>query len=176
MSDDARVQLRAEALRREFDAAFARVAGRQDAPVEELLMIRVSGDPYALRLAECAGLFVDRRITPLPTAVPELLGLAGFRATLVPVYDLRTLLGYTRGETPRWMVSAKGGTVVALGFDAFEAHERVDRASLVADDAPAQRHAPRLVRLPGGARPLLSVPSLLEAIEARARSDRSKEP
>jgi chemotaxis signal transduction protein len=175
MSDDARAYVRADTLRREFDEAFARVAGRQDAPVEDLLAIRVSGDPYALRLAECAGLFVDRKVTPLPTAVPELLGLAGFRATLVPVYDLRALLGYPRGEAPRWMVSASGGAVVALAFDAFEFHLRVESASLVSDDAPAQRHAPRLAHLPGGARPLLSVPSLLEAIEARARSDRSKE-
>jgi chemotaxis signal transduction protein len=175
MSNDGRAYVRAGTLRREFDEAFARVAGRQGAPVEDLLAIRVSGDPYALRLAECAGLFVDRNVTPLPTAVPELLGLAGFRATLVPVYDLRALLGYPRGEAPRWMVSATGSAVVALAFDAFEAHLRVERAALVADDAPAQRHAPRLARLPGGARPLLSVPSLLEAIEARARSDRSKE-
>jgi len=115
-------------------------------------------------------------VTPLPTGVPELLGLAGFRSTLVPVYDLRALLGYPRGETPRWMVSTSGDAVVALAFDAFDAHVRVERASLVADDAPAQRHAPRLARLPGGARPLLSVPSLVQAIEARARSDRSKEP
>ncbi len=175
MSEDARMYGRAETLRREFDEAFARVAGRQDTPVEDLLAIRVSGDPYALRLAECAGLFVDRTVTPLPTPVPELLGLAGFRATLVPVYDLRALLGYPRGESPRWMVSATGRAVVALAFDAFEAHVRVESASLVADDTPAQRHAPRLARLPGGARPLLSVPSLLEAIEARASIDRSKE-
>jgi chemotaxis signal transduction protein len=175
VTDEARVYVRAETLRREFDEGFARVAGRQDTAVEDLLAIRVSGDPYALRLAECAGLFVDRKVTPLPSAVPELLGLAGFRATLVPVYDLRALLGYSRGEAPRWMVSATGGAVLALAFDAFEFHLRVESSSLISDDAPVQRHAPRLAHVPGGARPLLSVPSLLEAIEARARSDRSKE-
>jgi chemotaxis signal transduction protein len=176
LTGDSRVFVRAEVLRREFDEGFARAVGADDQPLEDLLAIRVSGDPYALRLAECAGLFVDRKVTPLPTTVPWLLGLAGFRATLVPVYDLRALLGYPRGETPRWMVSTAREAVAALAFDAFEAHVRVERAALVADDAPAQRHTPRLARLPGGARPLLSVPSLLEAIEARARSDRSKEP
>ena len=175
MSDDARLS-RAETMRREFDAVFARAASRDDAPREGLLAIRVAGDAYALRLAECAGLFAARKVTPLPTTVPELLGLAGFRATLVPVYDLRALLGYPRGETPRWMVSTAGSAVVALAFDAFEAHLQVESALLVADDAPAQPHAPQLARLPGGARPLLSVPSLLAAIEARTRSDRSKEP
>lgn len=176
MSDEVLTSARAETLRREFDAAFARVAGRDDTRVEDLLAIRVAGEAYALRLVECGGLFADRAVTPLPTAVPELLGLASFRGALVPIYDLRSLLGYPRGETPRWMVSAAGGTVVALAFDVFEAHLRVESASLAADDAPSQRHAPRLARLAGGARPLLSVPSLLEAIEARARSDRTKEP
>ncbi len=55
----------------------------------DLLTIRVGGDAYALRLAEVGGLFVDRVVTPLPTLVPELVGIAGFRAALVPVYDLR---------------------------------------------------------------------------------------
>ncbi|MGD0523593.1 MAG: chemotaxis protein CheW [Polyangiaceae bacterium] len=175
MSGDVRLSLRAEAMRREFDEGFARAATRDETPVEDLLAIRVAGDPYALRLAECAGLFSARKVTPLPTTIPELLGLAGFRAALVPVYDLRALLGYPRGEGPRWMVSTAGSAVVALGFDAFEAHLKVDPASLVAADAPSSRHAPRLARLAGGACPLLSVPSLLDAIEARARPDRSKE-
>jgi hypothetical protein len=73
-------------------------------------------------------------------------------------------------------VSTAGSALVALAFDAFEAHLKVEAALLITDDAPSQRHAPRLARLPGGTRPLLSVPSLLEAIEARAKVDRSKEP
>jgi len=176
MSDDARLSTRAADLRREFDESFSRVAGRDEAPLEDVLAIQVAGDGYALRLAECAGLFADRRVAALPTTVPELLGLVGFRATLVPVYDLRALLGYPRGGTPRWMVSTAGDALVALAFDAFEAHLRVERSLLVADDAPAVPHAPRVARLPGGARPLISVPSLLAAIEAMARRSRSKEP
>jgi purine-binding chemotaxis protein CheW len=176
VSEERRLSARARTLRREFDESFARAAGGDEAPREDLLAIRVGGDAYALRLTECAGLFVDRRVTPLPTSVRELLGLAGFRAALVPVYDLRALLGYPRAEVPRWMVSTAGAVVVGLAFDAFEAHLRVETALLAADDSPAQRHAPRLARLPDGARPLLSVPSLLEAIAARARADRPKEP
>jgi purine-binding chemotaxis protein CheW len=175
MSTRTHPKTRADALRADFDATFAFATGRNDAPTEDLLAIRVAGDAYALRLTECGGLFADRKVTPLPTAVTELVGLVGFRATLVPVYDLRALLGYPSGETSRWMVSTAGVALVALAFDTFEAHLRVESATLVIDDARAQAHAPTVAHLPGGSRPVLSVPSLLEAIEARARSNPPKE-
>ena len=85
------------------------------------------------------------------------------------------LLGYPSGETSRWIVSTAGDTLVALAFDTFEAHLRIESALLVIDDARTQRHAPTVAHLPGGSRPVLSMPSLLEAIEERARSNPSKE-
>jgi len=48
VSDDTRVLARAQALRREFDEAFARVAGGDDAPLEDLLETRMPcGSPSA---------------------------------------------------------------------------------------------------------------------------------
>ncbi len=172
MSVGEKLPARADELRRAFDRSFAEAPRPDTAAFEDLLLIRVANDPYALRLAECAGLFADRKVTPLPTRVPELLGLAGFRGSLTPVYDLRGLLGYPRGGAPRWLVSTAGGAGVALAFDRFEGHARVGGDALVADDAPAQRHAGYVAHLPDGARPVLRVASILEAIEARASSDR----
>jgi len=164
---------RAEQLRREFDGTFARAVREGEAPREDLLAVRVAGDPYALRLTECAGLYADRKVTRLPTPMADLIGLAAFRGVLVPVYDLRGLLGYPRTtETPRWMVAA-AGNAVALAFEGFEAHVRVEGGSLAAEPA-GRRHAAAIVRLAGHARPLLSVPSLLEAIASGA-DVRSKE-
>jgi purine-binding chemotaxis protein CheW len=175
VSDEGLLAGRARALRSAFDRSFAEVARTQGEAFEELLTIRVAGDPYALRLAECAGLFVDRKITPLPTTAPGLLGLAGFRAALVPVYDLRALLGYPKCDAPRWMVSVERGSVVGLAFEGFAAHERVERDALVAHGAPAQRHVDRVARLPGGARPVLHLGSVLDVVEAWAKGDRQGE-
>ena len=63
------------------------------------------GAPFAFRLAEIAGVAVDRKLTSLPSPVPELLGLAGLRGRLVPVYSLTALLGGTpEGTAGRWLV------------------------------------------------------------------------
>jgi purine-binding chemotaxis protein CheW len=160
---------RAEELRRDFDRSFA-AAPRGDAEVlVDLLAIRVAGDPYALRLSEVAGLFADRVVTPLPSPVSELRGLAGFRASLVPVYDLRPLLGYPGAETLRWMVTTAGGTLLALAFDGFDAHVRVPRAALAVADTETRGPVREVARTPDGARPVVHLPSVLEAIRARAR-------
>ena len=69
------------------------------------------------------------------------------------------------------MISTAGDVLVALAFDTFEAHVRVERDSLVVDATATKRHADRVARLTGGSRPVLSLSSVLQTIEARARSD-----
>jgi chemotaxis signal transduction protein len=166
-----------EQLRRAFDRSFAEAPLRESEAWESLLTIRIGGDPYALRLLEVAGLFAGRVVTPLPTPVPALLGIAGFRARLVPVYDLRSLLGRARSESaPRWMVSAAGDDDVCLAFEQFEAHVRVPLAALARDEAGARRHVTHVARTPDGVRAVVHIPSLLEAIKAgRAAPYGSKE-
>jgi chemotaxis signal transduction protein len=168
---------RAQALREAFDRSFSDVRRVETEATVDLLMIRVGADAYALRLVEVAGLFVDRAVTPLPTLVPELLGIAGFRATLVPVYDLRLLLGYSTGEAPRWMASTAGQPTVGLAFDRFEQHVRVPRAALAPDDSLARRHIGQVARTVDGARPVVDISSVLGAVKVRAlRGASSKEP
>jgi purine-binding chemotaxis protein CheW len=108
-------------LRREFDLSFGGAWRAQTAPLRQLLAVRVGDDAYAVDLDDIAGLFVDRRIVPVPTPMPELLGLAGFRGQVAAVYDLAALLGYPRRDAQRWLVLARHAQLVALAFDAFEA-------------------------------------------------------
>jgi purine-binding chemotaxis protein CheW len=161
---------RADELRHAFDRSFAEAPRRDTGSLIDLLAVRVAGDAYALRLAEVAGLFVDRVVTPLPTTVPELVGIAGFRAALVPVYDLRALLGYPGGAPPRWMVSTVGDKAVGLLFDLFEHHLRVSEGAVASDDAHAHRHVREIVRTTDGVRPVIHLSSVLDAIKARAQS------
>jgi chemotaxis signal transduction protein len=160
---------RVEELRRAFDRSFAGAPPEDTEARCDLLAIRVAGDAYALRLDEVAGLFVDRAVTPLPTPVPELLGLAGFRAALVPVYDLRALLTYSAGDAPRWIVTTAGEAIVGLAFDRFEAHVRVSAGALAADASSAHRCVRQVARTADGVRPIIHLPSVLEVIKARAQ-------
>jgi len=161
--------LRAAELRRAFDRSFADAPHQTTETLVDLLAIRVAGDPYVVRLADVAGLFVDRVVTPLPTRVPDLLGIAGFRVTLVPVYDLRPLLGYSTGGAPRWMISTVGEGPIAFAFDLFEEHLRVPHGALTSDDSRSRRYVQDVARAKDGARPIVHIPSLVKEIAMRAR-------
>ena len=160
---------RALALRQAFDDTFADAAATDPAPLDDLLAIRINGRGFALRLSEVSGLFVDRGVTRLPTTVPELLGIMTVRGALVPVYDLAALLGWPASTQPRWLVIATG-TRVGFAFDQLDGHLRIPRQSIIArDDASALRHADAIVKLDEGPRPIVSLPSVLDAIASRVR-------
>src|SRR5882757_7001907 len=118
-----RVAQRAQELRRDFDRSFADPPRADTAAQEDLLAIRLGAQGFAMRLSEIAGLFADKKVTRVPSANSALLGIAGFRGAIVPVYDLQTLLGHSDGQTPRWLVIAAAAPV-ALAFTTFESQLR----------------------------------------------------
>jgi chemotaxis signal transduction protein len=165
---------RALALRRAFDQSFGEVALVDRTPLDDLLAIRVGDRPFALRLSEVAGLFVDRAVTRLPTTVPELLGVMTVRGALVPVYDLAALLGWPGSTRARWLVIA-AGTRVGLAFDQLDGHLRIQRQAITTPvaasdgEAHASRHVQEIAQLEDGRRPIISLPSVLDAIASRVR-------
>lgn len=166
---DTNPQLRA--LREEFDLGFARATQVQTGSPEKLLSIRLGGASYVIRIAEIGGLFVDRRIMPLPTDVPELLGVVGFRGQIAPVYDLSALLGYARQTSPRWLILLQQRETVALAFESFDTHfsvrpEQILHAQQTAASVPdaARQHLSDAVRTEHALLPIINLSSLLETI------------
>jgi purine-binding chemotaxis protein CheW len=162
---------RALELRQAFDRSFSLTPKTEaDAAIaQNLLAIRLGPHAYALRLAEVSGLFVDKRITWLPSPIQELLGVAGLRGALLPVYDLGMLLGYARAAAPRWLL-VTAGVPVGLAFDGFDGHLSVPAGSIateVRSDA-AGRHLREVVQAIDLPRPVLSLASVLESIRNRA--------
>jgi purine-binding chemotaxis protein CheW len=148
---------RIDRLREEFDRSFAEPARSHDAEQVELLAVGAGGRPYALRLSQTAGLHPDRPVTPLPGPVPALLGLAGFAGSVVPVYDLASLLGHPGPGRPRWLVLATGSPSLALAFHELDGHLRV-AADAIVTEAPKDGGCLRgMVTLAGGTRALVDV-------------------
>jgi chemotaxis signal transduction protein len=112
----------AEKLRREFDLAFRDPRAGVVERSEDFLAVRIGGDPFAIRVLDIAGLYVDRAIVPMPSTRPALLGLARFRSAIAPVFDLRVLLGYPPGAASRWLIVVRAPELVGLSFDLFESH------------------------------------------------------
>jgi len=169
-------------LRREFDLSFAQARHADAVAAQNLLAVRVGGDPYAIRVDEIAGLFVGRRVVPVPAAVDAMLGMAGFRGQVAPVYDLAALLGYARTAAQRWMVLVRGEHPLALAFDAFDAHLAVapERIVPLAADAaaparPTRPHVGDAVRAHDMVRPIVRLQSVVEDVQQRVDAARNKE-
>jgi purine-binding chemotaxis protein CheW len=163
----------AAASRRAFDRTFTEARGARAEVVEDLLAIRVGGDPYAVRVLEIASLHADRRVVALPSRAPALLGLVGLRGTMAPVYDLRAVLGYAGGAAPRWLVLVRAPDLVGLAFDLFESHVRVTAASIArtSDGGARSQFASGAVRVAETIRPVLHIAALVEAITRQAALD-----
>jgi chemotaxis signal transduction protein len=161
-----------EALRREFDAAFARPVREAAEATEDLLEIRVAGSPYALRVAELGGVSAGHRVTAVPSAQAALLGLVGIRGVLVPVFDLARLLGESAlEEAPRWVALSRGDSPVGLAFASVDGHLTVSPSALQASAGGGQTLVEQLVRSEAGLRPIVSVGKVLSLLRGGAGAD-----
>jgi len=169
-------------LRTSFDEAFELPPRAQSRDEETLLAIESGGTPLALRTAELLRLEARRKVVPVPAACADLLGLAGVRGKLVPVYSLASLLGLRAGGEERWLVlcggdqsGAASADSIALAFAALSGHAQVSRGEIFAvnEDARPIVHASELVRLGGVTRALVSIPSVTRAIRDRQRAARA---
>lgn len=161
-------------LRRAFDQSFAAPAGRPSESLLSLIAIQVGGEAVAIRADQITGIARCRQIVPLPSRIPESLGITGIRGVLVPVFSLAALLGKTRGEECSWMALTQPEAPVALAFDEFESQLEVRRTSCYEDESTGQRrHVRQLVRVGASIRPVIDIPSVLEAIRTAAARSRS---
>ncbi|MDB4946074.1 MAG: chemotaxis protein CheW [Labilithrix sp.] len=160
---------RARELRLAFDASFAEAPPAQRPDRVELLVIRAGEQRLALRLDGLRGLFVDKVMTPVPSPVAELIGLAAFRGDVAPVYDLGALLGAGEARDPlRYVVLVThAGALVGFAFTAFDGHVRVapEDVAAAAAGGPA---LPEVVRHDGASRPVVDVAALLASLGKRA--------
>jgi chemotaxis signal transduction protein len=155
---------RATELREAFDRGFAEPVRPPAERTSDFLSIRIGAEACALRLAEIASLHADKKITKLPESDTALLGIAGFRGVILPVYSLPGLLGQAAEDAPRWLVVASI-TPVALAFDGFEGHLRV-ASDTVLPHQIAGRHAYArdYVRTGSLIRPVIDLAAVLAAI------------
>ncbi|MGH8667497.1 MAG: chemotaxis protein CheW [Burkholderiales bacterium] len=159
----------AAVLADEFDRSFVAAPPEEIAHAEKAYALRLGDDPYAIRAGEIAGLFRDHRVVQLPSREPALLGVAGFRGRIAPVYDLAVLLGYPARPLPRWLLLAAGDEL-ALAVTAFEGQLSLSHGDVA---PPAEQWAGRsfirgAVRANALLRPIVDTRLLVEEIRRRA--------
>jgi purine-binding chemotaxis protein CheW len=121
-------------------------------------------------VSEISGLATDRKIVAFPSLIPELLGVAGIRGALVPVYSLAMLLGYSaETERTRWLALYGTEDPIALAFGEFEGYVRVSRAQLYLAEQKnvARTHVQQVVRATDLIRAVVSIPLIRKTIQRR---------
>lgn len=102
---------------------------REHARLETVALVgfRVGGESYALRLEHAREVLELAKLAPLPGVGRHVLGAAATRAAIVPVIDLRQLLGLATGgmvDLP-WILVIDGASG-ALGLAVEEVEGRLD--------------------------------------------------
>ena len=169
---------KAAQLRQAFDRTFALPPSGTSPEVEDLLTIRVAGDPYAIRLLDIAEIITERRVVSVPAATPDLLGLAGIRGGIVPVFGLSSILGYDADPgAPRWMIICGSEDPIALAFPDFEGYLRLPASALHADEnfRATREHAKyvsQIASTPDGVCAVISIPLIMATIRNRISQHR----
>ena len=175
MNETQLVESKAAALRQAFDLSFALPPPPASQEVEDLLMLRVAGNPYAIRLRDIAGMVAGRKVVPVPAVTLDLLGLAGIRGGVVPVFGLASILGYGQAPgSPRWMILCGAEEPIALAFSDFEGYLRLPKSSLHADEnlRATRQYVNQVASTEAGARAVISIPLIMATIRNRSGHNR----
>ncbi len=165
-----------DALRSSFDESFAVPQSEQISGMEDLLMIRIRGDRYALRMSELVGLHSLRQVVKLPARRADLLGLAGIRGRLVPVFSLPILLGYAADrDDAEWLGLSRQDEELALALGEFTGHLTVAPSRICSLEGAAREHLPEIVGLDSGVCALVSVASIVSSIRSRTETGVSRQ-
>jgi chemotaxis signal transduction protein len=175
MNETPVVESKAAEFRQAFDLSFALPPPQAAHEVEDLLTIRVAGDPYAIRLRDIAGMVAGRRVVPVPAVTLDLLGLAGIRGGVVPVFGLASILGYGQAPgSPRWMILCGAEEPIALAFSDFEGYLRLPKSSLHADEnlRATRQCVNQVASTDAGVRAVISIPLVVATIRNRIGHNR----
>lgn len=153
------IRLRVEDLRDDFDRGFAEEVATVRAAAVDVLVVELGGALHAIRVSDIAAIAAGVTISYLPSAAPAVLGLAGIRGAVVPVFDLAALIGAgsITPEAARWILQVGGE--LAFGVARVHRHARLDAAAVVDD----------LVRYEGRLLPLIALPPVVAQLHARVR-------
>lgn len=175
MNEPPVVDSNAAELRRAFDRSFASPPYVAAQEVEDLLAIRVAGDPYAIRLREIAGMIAGRSVVPVPSAALDLLGVAGIRGGVVAVFGLASILGYGQAPgLPRWMILCGAEDPIVLAFSDFDGCLRLPKSSLHVDEQvrATRPYLNQVASTEAGARAVISIPLIVATIRNRSGHSR----
>jgi purine-binding chemotaxis protein CheW len=168
---DSKLEVKIAEMRRLFDESFAVALPEQVTAQEPMLAITLEGERFALRMLEIIGLSLStEKIVPVPSRVPELLGLTGIRGVVVPVFSLARLLGFDSERDPAlWLVfCGERQSPIALALAGMEGQfEAAETEVFGRQEGAGHRYVNGTVCEGTTLRGVISIPSLVGYIKSR---------
>jgi purine-binding chemotaxis protein CheW len=130
-----------------------------------MIAFRIGGVALAVRVQHLTGVIKRGIILPVPSIVPELLGVAVVRGVLVPVFKLAALLGIPPSGEAQWLMMMNRETPIAFAFEGLEGRIEVGREHISVDETSSQRnHMHQLAEVGSVVRAVIDVPGLIKTI------------
>jgi len=170
--------LDAASLKRQFDESFTRPIAGEAPPAAGIIGVRIGGDRYAVRAGEVRDIARSQGVTPVPSGARGLLGIAGLRGRVVPVFDLAELLGYPGlARAPAWLLLHGAAEPIAFAVEHFDGYSVVAKGDVYAAEGGgiARAHVVEVARVGSATRPVIRLESMRRELEARVATRGSKE-
>ena len=141
-------------------------------PAPRACLFALAGARFAVDVRSAREVVLFDEITMVPRAPRHLVGVANLRGTVMPIVDVRELLGLAEarsGRTVRTLVVRDGAVQAALVVDTVLGLEPFEDVMPADSPAAAELSGPRpfmagWIQWAGETLPLLAVPKILAAI------------
>lgn len=143
-------------LRLEFDHSFAAPLAATREELVTVLALAIEGNRFVVRSSQIAGIAKSGKIVTVPAQSRALLGLAGIRGELLPVYSLHELLGCATAGNSRWLLLCDAPVRLALAFEEFAGCFKVTAEAFSSGDQAGLR----MVAINGMAHKMIEIPML----------------
>jgi purine-binding chemotaxis protein CheW len=168
------LQIKVTEMRQRFDESFAAPEQNGKITLEHMLAIKVGDERLAVYIRDISGLTITQgTILPVPSSIPELLGITGIHGVVVPVFGLAALMGIQASPGQcRWLLLCGGPqATVALAVELVEGHLKIPADSILARGFNATpNHIKGTIKDGAILRGVIDLARLVEQIKAKGRS------
>ena len=147
------------------EVAAAIVPGPDAPPAGRACVVRLGGRPFAVDVTDAREVVLLETTTAVPGAPPSVLGVMNLRGNVLPVVEIRPLLGLpARTASDRALVLADGDRRAAVLIETVIGLTTLDSVRPTADDSLSHLAVGEIDVDTGGRATLLDGPAVLTAL------------
>jgi purine-binding chemotaxis protein CheW len=139
-------------------------------------MISASGDFFAVDIRDIQEVFELETMTPVPGMPASLVGIANLRGTIVPLVDLRAILGLSLVVSPKYVVVVRHrGHHIGIVIDEVPETRSIDPNDLIVPSVQANPFFGSFIKIGSRLCGALEISRLVASVEGSINDMRPRE-